>query len=92
MLARGTIIDLAVHGAERSAPFAFQGSRVTFATPPKLVTSPCIGVCTLDAAGYCIGCLRTGAEIGAWLAYTDAEREHLVSHVLPQRESTRDGG
>jgi predicted Fe-S protein YdhL (DUF1289 family) len=63
---------------------------VTFATPPRPVTSPCIGVCTLDAAGYCIGCLRTGSEIAGWLRYTDDERARLMDEVLPAREAGRD--
>lgn len=54
------------------------------------VASPCIGVCTLDAAGYCIGCLRTGDEIGAWLSYSDQQRAHLVNDILPLREAQRD--
>jgi predicted Fe-S protein YdhL (DUF1289 family) len=60
--------------------------------PTPAVASPCIGVCTLDTAGYCIGCLRTGHEIGAWLSYTDEQRRHLVDIVLPKREADRDGG
>src|SRR3984893_8375153 len=30
--------------------------------------SPCINVCTLDAQGLCIGCLRTGEERGRTMA------------------------
>jgi predicted Fe-S protein YdhL (DUF1289 family) len=37
-------------------------------TPPVAApASPCIKVCKIDPrTGWCIGCLRTGAEIGAW--------------------------
>ncbi len=28
--------------------------------------SPCINVCVLGSAGYCLGCLRTGDEIARW--------------------------
>lgn len=53
------------------------------------IESPCIGVCTLDGAGYCIGCLRTGAEIGAWSLLPAAERRRIMDEVLPQREAER---
>lgn len=47
--------------------------------------SPCNRVCRLDpASGVCIGCFRTGDEIGAWSAMTDAERARL-NDALPAR-------
>jgi predicted Fe-S protein YdhL (DUF1289 family) len=47
--------------------------------------SPCILVCSLDpASGYCIGCGRTGAEIGSWIRYNDEERQ-AVMDALPAR-------
>lgn len=64
---------------------------MTFAIP-RPIASPCIGVCTLDAQSYCIGCWRTGAEIAGWIGYTDAERARLIDVVLPAREASRDGG
>jgi predicted Fe-S protein YdhL (DUF1289 family) len=56
---------------------------------PAPVPSPCIGVCHLDAQGFCEGCLRTGDEIARWLAMGHAERLHLMDVVLPQREGAR---
>lgn len=53
------------------------------------IESPCIGVCTLDAEGYCIGCLRTSAEIGAWSILPPGERCRIMDQVLPQREAQR---
>jgi predicted Fe-S protein YdhL (DUF1289 family) len=50
-----------------------------------MVESPCNKVCRLDPrSGWCLGCGRTGEEIGAWLAMTDAERAALVAK-LPER-------
>ena len=47
--------------------------------------SPCILVCSIDdRTGYCFGCGRTQAEIGAWTTYTDQERRAIMG-VLPQR-------
>jgi len=57
--------------------------------PPAIILTPCIGVCALDAHGYCEGCHRTGAEIAAWSGLSDAERRHLMFDVLPQRERQR---
>ncbi len=57
--------------------------------PSPHVLSPCIGVCHLDAAGYCEGCLRTGDEIARWLAMGEGQRQHLMDVVLPQREAAR---
>lgn len=52
----------------------------------RAVLTPCIGVCTLDPAGFCNGCFRTGNEIARWLSMSDAERLDLMERVLPERE------
>lgn len=47
--------------------------------------SPCILVCSIDdKTGYCFGCGRTREEIGAWLAYSNAERREIMA-ILPKR-------
>jgi hypothetical protein len=51
------------------------------------VLTPCIGVCTLDPAGYCDGCFRSGDEIGAWLSMADTQRQYMMDVVLPAREA-----
>ncbi len=49
------------------------------------IESPCIKVCTLDdASGWCIGCGRTLAEIGGWMAMSAQERR-AVMDTLPER-------
>ena len=60
-----------------------------FLNSHKPILSPCIGICRLDAAGYCEGCARTTDEIAHWISYTDAQREHLMTNVLPQRSEQR---
>ncbi len=50
--------------------------------------TPCIGTCRLDGRGYCVGCRRTGEEIGRWRAMSDAERLHVMRVVLPERTSS----
>lgn len=56
---------------------------------PQAILSPCIGICRLDAAGYCEGCLRSGDEIANWVAMGEQERHRLMDDVLPQREAAR---
>lgn len=52
---------------------------------PKPILTPCIGVCVLDAGGFCQGCHRTIEEIGRWGLLSESERLHLMDTVLPQR-------
>ncbi|MEO8985019.1 MAG: DUF1289 domain-containing protein [Rhodanobacter sp.] len=49
--------------------------------------TPCIGLCRLDAHGLCVGCRRTGSEIGAWRTLSEDERRRLMRDVLPARAS-----
>ena len=47
--------------------------------------SPCIRLCVIDAArGLCAGCGRTLAEIGGWMAFSEAERRAIMAD-LPAR-------
>lgn len=47
--------------------------------------SPCIRLCVIDAArGLCAGCGRTLAEIGGWMAFSEAERRAIMDD-LPAR-------
>ena len=55
----------------------------------RAVLSPCIGICALDDAGLCMGCLRNSGEIARWSQMNDDERLRLMETVLPQRESVR---
>ena len=47
--------------------------------------SPCVGICQIDEpSGLCIGCARTGDEIGTWRDAT-AELRQAVWDALPKR-------
>ncbi|WP_459456455.1 DUF1289 domain-containing protein [Rhizobium sp. No.120] len=47
--------------------------------------TPCILVCSIDQnTGYCFGCGRTSAEIGAWMSYSEDERRQIME-MLPER-------
>lgn len=53
-----------------------------------MIESPCILVCSIDQnTGYCFGCGRTSAEIGAWLTMTSEQRREVMA-VLPGRLET----
>jgi predicted Fe-S protein YdhL (DUF1289 family) len=58
--------------------------------PKKPVLSPCVGVCELNAAGYCVGCHRNCDEIARWLQLSDAQRLHLMNDVLPRRAAAQE--
>jgi predicted Fe-S protein YdhL (DUF1289 family) len=50
-----------------------------------MIESPCIKICTLDAAcGRCLGCGRTVDEIARWSAMSAAERARVMGE-LPAR-------
>lgn len=52
---------------------------------PRSRHSPCVGICKLDeATGYCLGCARTGDEIGRWSGLNEAQRD-AIWDLLPQR-------
>jgi len=54
------------------------------------IASPCIKVCTLDAAGkVCLGCLRTTEEIALWGSLSDNERTRVIAE-LPERHRRRE--
>ncbi|MGH8268093.1 MAG: DUF1289 domain-containing protein [Steroidobacteraceae bacterium] len=50
--------------------------------------SPCVNLCSLDGRGYCVGCLRTGTEIGRWMSLAPAEQWRLIAE-LERRKLTR---
>jgi predicted Fe-S protein YdhL (DUF1289 family) len=47
--------------------------------------SPCTKICTLDVHGLCIGCLRTGDEIGRWASMGATEQWRLISELEARR-------
>jgi predicted Fe-S protein YdhL (DUF1289 family) len=49
--------------------------------PQRVVLSPCVGVCELDADGLCAGGRRTGAEIAAGPAMDDAARLRVMERL-----------
>ena len=55
----------------------------TIYAPP----SPCISVCQMDAqTGWCIGCLRSIEEIGAWSTNTDQDKRAVWQRISERLE------
>jgi predicted Fe-S protein YdhL (DUF1289 family) len=50
--------------------------------------TPCVGVCRLDAAGFCLGCLRSRDEIARWSGLDDEQRL-CIMRQLPLRGERR---
>jgi predicted Fe-S protein YdhL (DUF1289 family) len=47
--------------------------------------TPCVNICVIDpVTGWCIGCGRTGGEIGAWMGMTPGQRRETMAR-LPER-------
>lgn len=57
--------------------------------PPNAPPTPCIGICALDRAGLCTGCLRTMDEIAGWRDMSREQQHHAMQHTLPLREQLR---
>ncbi len=52
------------------------------------IETPCIKTCVIDpATGFCIGCGRTGNEIGAWMGMHPGQRREIMA-MLPERLRT----
>ena len=50
------------------------------------VKSPCNGTCLLDPrSGYCMGCYRTGDEIGSWMTMSDGTKKRVISKTRQRR-------
>ena len=48
----------------------------------QTLSTPCVSVCTLDAAGrLCLGCGRTLEEIGAWSTLGENERRAIMARL-----------
>jgi uncharacterized protein len=65
------------------------GSNFDRRHPEERPPSPCINVCALDERGFCIGCLRSGAEIARWLAMSPSEQWQLIDELAARRKTTR---
>lgn len=57
------------------------------AEPETSPASPCTKVCSIDRrTGWCLGCYRTGEEIGAWPAMSSQAKLALLAHLPARRQ------
>lgn len=57
-------------------------------TAMAAIESPCILVCSIDdRTGYCFGCGRTRAEIGAWIDMTPTQRREVMMQLQERLET-----
>ena len=47
----------------------------------EVIETPCIGVCTLDDRGFCMGCRRTVDEISDWLDMSPDDRLAVLEEL-----------
>ena len=52
----------------------------------KLTDSPCVRNCCLDDDDVCLGCFRHIDEITSWRAYSDEEKQNVVSLCKQRQE------
>ncbi len=58
------------------------GRPLAYRIMPQTLSTPCVSICTLDAAGHiCLGCGRTLEEIGAWPALSENERRAIMARL-----------
>ena len=58
------------------------------ATSLPAIETPCVKICVVDPeTGFCIGCGRTGMEIGGWLGMAAEDRRSIMDQ-LPERVAT----
>ncbi len=43
-----------------------------------VIQNPCVGVCLVDAKGYCTGCMRKREERFNWLSMTPAQQMYVM--------------
>ncbi len=53
--------------------------------------SPCVNICVMDpATGWCEGCFRTLAEIGAWSTLSPGARNRVLQTLPGRRRAWSD--
>ncbi len=54
----------------------------------RLLVSPCIKVCVMDAEGrFCAGCFRTLDEIATWATMAEEDREAVLARLPKRRQA-----
>jgi hypothetical protein len=56
-----------------------------------MVESPCVKICELDAAGFCMGCGRSRNEIASWTSMSDGRKRMTVKAAAARLRDMRAG-
>ena len=56
----------------------------------KDIITPCIGICSYNADGLCVGCFRKGDEIVNWFDMSDEERRSVMLQLDQRAQSSFD--
>ncbi len=51
--------------------------------------SPCVSVCSLNAAGVCVGCYRSADEITDWLMAAAEEKRAILRRAEQRRRAAQ---
>jgi uncharacterized protein len=55
--------------------------------PEPVVPSPCVNICTMDAAtGLCMGCMRTLDEIATWGGSSNSRKREILQAIDLRRQ------
>lgn len=50
------------------------------------IDTPCIGVCTMNKKGYCIGCLRNRSERQTWHTLSDGDKHKILIRITKRQK------
>ena len=50
------------------------------------VPSPCIGICTTNSKGYCLGCFRSRNERFNWNDFTPVQKMRVIDLCKKRKE------
>jgi uncharacterized protein len=65
-------------------------SPIQASIPEQPVASPCINVCTMNAAtGLCNGCFRTIEEIAAWGSSSNSYKRQVLAAIQDRKQMQR---
>lgn len=54
------------------------------------IDSPCVGICTLNKKGYCIGCLRNRKERQSWHTLNEDEKYKILTLINKRMRRLQD--
>lgn len=50
------------------------------------IKSPCVGICSYNLEGFCMGCYRTSNEITEWWDMNDEEKQQVLDKIEKRQD------